>query len=175
MENASQLVEVNSAGVEDDVQPAVIAFLSDPQNYPQPAGSVSSISSHAAIVFLSGSKAYKLKRAVKLPYLDFSTVEQRRAVLVREGEINTEAAPGLYLSVIPITHAPGRPGFEFGGKGPVADWVLVMRRFGQEALLELDGEQRAAGTRTNHGSRANDRALPSPGATSHACGIRPAH
>jgi len=67
----------NTGGGDD--QSAVIAFLSNPRNYPQ-ADAVKLIGTHAAIVFLAGDRAYKLKRAVKLPYLDFSTLEQRRAV-----------------------------------------------------------------------------------------------
>ena len=78
-------------------QAAVIAFLSDPRNYPD-ADAVKRIETHAAIVFLAGDRAYKLKRAVKLPYLDFSTLEKRRAVIERELEINSREVAGA-LSV----------------------------------------------------------------------------
>jgi uncharacterized protein len=117
-----------------DDQTAVIAFLSNPQSYPQ-ADAVKAIGTHAAIVFLAGDRAYKLKRAVKLPYLDFSTLEKRRAVIEREFEINSRATPELYLSVIPVTRAPGADRLELGGDGEPADWLLVMRRFDQPALL----------------------------------------
>ena len=136
METAPQFRESDSSEVEDRLQPAIVAFLSNPANYPHMAGSVSQIGTHAAIIFLAGSKAYKLKRSVKLPYLDFSTVEKRRDALKRELEINSQTAPGLYLSVIPITHAPDGAGFELGGNGKPADWVLTMRRFEQDALFD---------------------------------------
>ena len=115
-------------------QSAVIAFLSNPRNYPK-ADAVKLIGTHAAIVFLAGNRAYKLKRAVKLPYLDFSTLEKRRAFIARELEINSRASPELYLSMMPVTLRPGGEGIELGGTGKAIDWLLVMRRFDQDALL----------------------------------------
>jgi uncharacterized protein len=123
-----------SRATESDDQTAVIAFLSNAQSYPQ-AEIVKAIGTHAAIVFLAGDRAYKLKRAVKLPYLDFSTLEKRRAVIEREFEINSRATPELYLAVIPVTRAPGAERLELGGDGEAVDWLLVMRRFDQAALL----------------------------------------
>jgi uncharacterized protein len=116
-------------------QAAVIAFLSSPQAYPGGVERVARIDTHAAIVFLAGDRAYKLKRSVKLPYLDFSTVEKRRAVIERELEINSRVSPELYLSVLPVTAAPGSDSYQLGGSGEAADWVLVMRRFEEDALL----------------------------------------
>jgi uncharacterized protein len=119
---------------EDGDQSAVIFFLLQPGTYPQ-ADIVKPIGTHAAIVFLAGDRAYKLKRAVKLPYLDFSTLDKRRAVIEREFEINSRATPELYLSVMPVTRAPGENRLELGGVGEPVDWLLVMRRFDQDALL----------------------------------------
>src|SRR5262249_7022526 len=128
MTNTPELEGLDAA-VEGRVQQAVVKFLSRPESYPHQAGGLSRIETHAAIVFLAGDFAYKLKRAIKLPYLDFSTVEKRRIALERELEINSGGAPGLYLSVIPVTRAEGSQGFEVGGSGKAADWLLVMRRF----------------------------------------------
>ena len=127
------MTNLGSTGSGDD-QSAVIAFLSNPRNYPK-ADAVKLIGTHAAIVFLAGDRAYKLKRAVKLPYLDFSTLEKRRAVIERELEINSRASPELYLSVMPVTVSAGGQGLELGGAGEAVDWLLVMRRFDQAALL----------------------------------------
>src|SRR5687768_3220418 len=80
---------------------------------------VEHLETHAAYVFLVGDCAFKMKKSVKLPYLDFSTVEKRRAVLEHELEINRAFAPSLYLSTD-----------EFRGEP-----VLVMNRFKQEELL----------------------------------------
>ena len=128
------MTNLGSTGSGDD-QSAVIAFLSNPQNYPQ-VDAVKLIGTYAAIVFLAGDRAYKLKRAVKLPYLDFSTLEKRRAVIERELEINSRASPELYLSVLPVTLSPGGQGLELGGAGEAVDRLLVMRRIDQAALLD---------------------------------------
>ena len=66
-----------SAPVNGAEQDAVIAFLSDPSSYDPPPDSVRRIDTHAAIVFLAGDRVYKIKRAVRLPYLDFSTLSKR--------------------------------------------------------------------------------------------------
>ena len=65
-----------------------------------PGEPVEHIETHAAHVFLCGDRAFKIKKEVKLPYLDFSTVALRRAVLRRELAINSRFAPDLYLEVI---------------------------------------------------------------------------
>ncbi len=130
----------HAAELDAGLQPAIVEFLSKPETYPDGVASVSRVETHAAIVFLAGERAYKLKRAVKLPYLDFSTLEKRRAMLQHELEINSRPTPELYLSVLPVTNAMGG-GFELGGAGEPADWVLVMRRFDQDALLDAMASQ----------------------------------
>ncbi|MDP1701164.1 MAG: AAA family ATPase [Aestuariivirga sp.] len=80
---------------------------------------VEHIETHAAHVFLVGDRAFKMKKAVKLPYLDFSTIEKRKAVLEHELEINRAFAPSVYLRTDEIRGEP----------------VLVMNRFKQEELL----------------------------------------
>ena len=60
------------------------------------------IDTHGAVVFLSGDRAYKLKRAVKFPYMDFSTLARRAAMCAAEIEINHRLAPEIYLGVAPV-------------------------------------------------------------------------
>jgi aminoglycoside phosphotransferase family enzyme/predicted kinase len=91
------------------------------------------IETHAALVFLIGDKAYKLKKAVDLGYLDFSTVEKRRQTIEREFTLNRRTAPSLYLSAVTITAAQGS--FAICGRGEAVDWLLEMRRFPSDALL----------------------------------------
>ena len=80
-------------------QRAVIDFLSKASSYGAAPGSVDVIETHVSLVFLTGGRAYKLKRAVKFPYLDFSTVEQRWAACENEYALNRRTAPDLYLEV----------------------------------------------------------------------------
>ncbi len=118
---------------DDNSQRDVVNFLSQPKTH---GGSpVDRITTHGAHVFLSGDRAYKLKRAVKLPFMDFSTVERRRTMLEREFRINRGIGGDIYLAVEPIVRTSGN-GFRIGGSGDVVDWVLVMRRFAQHDLLD---------------------------------------
>ena len=115
-------------------QSDVIAFLRDPSSYAGGVDTVECIETHGAIVFLAGNLAYKLKRAVKLPYMDFSTPERRAAACRHEVERNRMTAPETYLEALAITRAPsGR--LSLGGDGKPVDWVVVMKRFEQEDLL----------------------------------------
>lgn len=84
-----------------------------------PGQPVEHIETHAADVFLVGDRAFKIKKAVTLPYLDFSTLEKRRAVLAAELEINRLFTPSLYLGVDTVLGEP----------------VLVMQRFPAHDLL----------------------------------------
>ncbi len=94
------------------------------------------IDTHAARIFLAGERAWKLKRAVRYPYLDFSTPENRHAALATELELNRRTAPDLYLRLWPVTRdAAGALHLGGNGGGDVVDTVLEMRRFPQSALL----------------------------------------
>jgi len=97
-------------------------------------GAYRRIQTHAGSIFLAGDKAWKLKRAVRYPYLDFSTPERRRAALEAEFRLNRRTAPDLYLGVHPIIRTPTE--FRIGGDGEPIDWVLEMRRFPDDALLD---------------------------------------
>jgi hypothetical protein len=88
------------------------------------------IDTHGAVVFLSGDRAYKLKRAVKFPYMDFSTAERRRAMCEAEVEINRRLAPEIYLGVEEMRADSGEN-----------DWVVVMRRFDEDGLLDRMAER----------------------------------
>jgi aminoglycoside phosphotransferase family enzyme/predicted kinase len=92
------------------------------------------IDTHAAHVFLVGDRAWKLKRAVRFPYLDFTSAEQRRAALDAELRLNRRTAPSLYRSVHPIT-IDGHGQLAIDGPGDAVDWLLEMRRFADGALL----------------------------------------
>lgn len=96
---------------------------------------VECIETHASVVFLAGDHAYKVKRAVKYPFLDFSTLENRYRACLNELKLNRRTAPELYLEVVPITEtSDGR--FCLRGAGKPVEWALVMRRFPQESLFE---------------------------------------
>jgi uncharacterized protein len=119
--------------VED--QSATVAFLSDPSSYGEGAASVERIDTHISHLFLAGERAYKLKRAVKFSYVDFSNAALRAAAAEQELALNRRTAPALYLEVRHIRRTESG-GLAFGGEGEVVDSVVVMRRFDQDALFD---------------------------------------
>ncbi|MGX7876789.1 bifunctional aminoglycoside phosphotransferase/ATP-binding protein [Mesorhizobium sp. ORM6] len=114
-------------------QDAVVEMLKDPAAYGE-ASPVETIETHISRIFLVGRRAFKMKRAVKLPYVDFSTPELRLAACVREMELNSRTAPGLYLDVHRITRAGDQ--LALGGSGELVDAVIEMVRFDQSKLLD---------------------------------------
>jgi hypothetical protein len=121
----------------DGGQREVIDFLSKLESYGLANGAVERFETHGAIVFLVGDYAYKLKRAVRYPYMDYSTLERRKEMCERELIVNRRTAPDLYLEIRPIVlGADGRLRFGAADDAAIADWVVVMRRFDQDNLLE---------------------------------------
>ncbi len=114
-------------------QAAIIDFLGAPSTHD--GAPVERIETHTAIVFLAGQRAWKLKRAVRFDYLDFSTRARRRAMCEAEVHLNRRTAPALYHGVVAVTR--GADGsLALGGKDPPVEWVIEMERFDQEALFD---------------------------------------
>lgn len=123
---------------ECDDQSETIAFLSKAGTWGL-SDPVERIDTHAAIVFLAGERAFKLKRAVHYPYLDFSTAERRKAVCEAELALNRRTAPEIYREVLPVgRRADGSLAL---GTGEPVDWLVVMRRFAPDCLLDVMAHQ----------------------------------
>ncbi len=116
-------------------QSLIVKFLSDQVNYPSLTESVRKIQTHGAIVFLAGDDVYKIKRDVRYPYLDFSTLPKRERACRRELEINQPIAPQIYLGVVPIV-AGADGSLAIDGEGTPVEWAVHMRRFDEELLLQ---------------------------------------
>ena len=115
-------------------QNEVIEFLSRPGSYGLPGGKVDRMETHGALVFLAGDEAYKIKRQVKLPYFDFSTLAKRQEACRHEIEVNKAQAPQIYYDVVPINRdVSGK--LTIGGPGKPIEWAVHMRRFSQDRLL----------------------------------------
>lgn len=118
-------------------QSEVIEFLSKSVAYGTGVQVVDRCETHGAVVFLAGDRAYKLKRAVSLPYLDYSTAERRHAMCEAEIIINRPIAPEIYIGVRPVVRdANGELHIGLATEQAHAvDWLVVMHRFDQSALL----------------------------------------
>ena len=100
-----------------------------------PAGGGKRIDTHASMVFLGADRALKIKRAVRLPFLDYSTLEKRRRACEEELRVNAGNAPELYRRVVAITrNADGI--FEIDGAGAPAEWAVEMARFDDSQALD---------------------------------------
>ena len=123
----------------------LVKALLDPAAWPHPVDEPALFETHISWVILTGEYAYKIKKPLKLEFLDFSTLELRRHWCDEELRLNRRWAPELYLDVIAITGTPDRP--VPGGTGTPIEYAVRMRRFPQSALLSnklREGELEAA-------------------------------
>ncbi|MEO1014520.1 MAG: AAA family ATPase [Pseudomonadota bacterium] len=110
---------------QERAQREVVSFLAAPETHN--GATVECVTTHISRVFLAGDRAYKLKRALKYEFADFSTAERRRLACENELRVNRRAAPDLYLGVRPI-YQDGC-GASWRESGPPVDWVVEMARF----------------------------------------------
>src|SRR5262245_62135299 len=114
-------------------QELVFALLADPATHG--GATVKRVNTHAAVLFLAGERVFKIKRAVKFPFLDFSSLAKRKAACAAEIEVNKRYAPQIYRGVVPVTcEADGR--LAIGGDGEVVEWAVEMRRFDEAQTLD---------------------------------------
>ncbi len=103
------------------------------------------MSTHISRIFFAGDTVYKLKRAVRTAYLDFSTPQKRFAACEQELALNRRTAPSLYRAVRRITKAAS--GLSFDGDGEMVDAVVEMQRFDQDCLFDQLAQRGALTTR----------------------------
>jgi len=90
------------------------------------------VETHISWVLLTDAIAYKLKKPVQLPFLDFSTLAARCHYSREELRVNRRLAPWMYLDVVDVLETPAGP--RISGPGRVVDVALRMRRFPDGAL-----------------------------------------
>jgi len=116
-------------------QTEVIEFLCHPGSYDPDAGEVQRIDTHGAVVFLTGDRAYKMKRAVFFEYMDFSTLDRREQCCRAELRLNSRTAPTTYLGVLAVTRE-GDGSLALNGDGSPVEWLVHMRRFAEAGVLD---------------------------------------
>jgi aminoglycoside phosphotransferase family enzyme/predicted kinase len=124
------------------------------------------VDTHISIVFLGKDRVLKVKRAVRLPFLDYSTLEKRKRACDEEVRINILFAPDLYRRVVPLTQ--GEAGLAIDGDGTPVEWAVEMARF--DETLGLDRVAASSGIRPELAvaladtiRRAHDRSAPAQG------------
>ncbi|MBT3066332.1 AAA family ATPase [Rhodoferax sp. U11-2br] len=114
--------------------PPFIQALLAPQAYPGEVKRVELVETHISWVLLAGEFAYKIKKPVKLAFLDFSTLALRQQACLDELRLNRRLAPDIYLDVVCLNNSPHGP--QWGGTGQVLDYAVRMRRFDEAGRLD---------------------------------------
>ncbi|MCC6207658.1 MAG: AAA family ATPase [Gammaproteobacteria bacterium] len=114
--------------------PSLIQALQNAALYDHPVADFRVIETHISWVLLTGPYAYKIKKAVDLGFLDFSTLEKRRFYCEEELRLNRRLAPALYRDVVTIIGAPTRPALN--GAGAALEYAVRMVQF--DPALQFD-------------------------------------
>lgn len=112
---------------------SLVDALASPACYPHAVEAVRVVETHISVVFLTGLYAYKIKKPLKLPFLDFSTLARRRHFCREEVRLNRRLAPSFYLGVVPIGGSRTAPRV---GRRPAVEYAVKMREFAADALLD---------------------------------------
>ncbi len=123
----------------------LVRFLSRRAAYPHPAGAIGHRETHVSHVFLAGRFAYKLKKPVRFPFLDASTLASRKRFCQLELSLNRRLAPTVYLGIVPVTETP--QGLKLGGRGRVIEWLVKMQRLPEAQMLDQVVARRQASRR----------------------------
>ena len=118
-------VREKSASAQDRQSQELVSFLEVPASYPHGPREVRSIQTHISWVFVTTPFVFKVKKAVNLGFLDFSTLEKRRHFCQRELELNRRLCPSVYLDIVPIYKSAS--GFSFKAEGEIAEYSVKMR------------------------------------------------
>jgi aminoglycoside phosphotransferase family enzyme len=140
LSSARQSADV--AGTADRNLTQTLGFLADPASHHPAPARVEAIETHMSWVFLTADLAYKLKKPVTYPFLDFGTLAAREADCRDEMRLNRRLAPGVYLGLTRVERDDaGRlvlvdeNGVD-SGAGKCVDWLVRMRRLPADRTLE---------------------------------------
>ena len=111
----------------------LVEHLSDPTFYPHPTSRVQVLQTHISWLFLTDDYVYKLKKPVDFGFLDYTTVDKRRAMCAREVELNSRLCPGIYLGVEEVRDFRGS--LSLTGPGEAVEPLVKMVRLPEERML----------------------------------------
>jgi aminoglycoside phosphotransferase family enzyme len=114
------------------IQKQVLEALMKPEAYDERPGRIELTQTHISFVFLTRNFVYKVKKAVNLGFLDFTTLEKRRFFCERELELNKRLSEGMYLEVVPINRSNV---IKIRGEGQTVEYAVKMKRMPQEKMM----------------------------------------
>ena len=112
-----------------------VDWLSEASNYSDCLSRVEAIETHMSWVILTKHHAYKLKKPVRLDFIDYRTIESRRRFCEAEVTLNQRLAPGVYLGTVPLVISEDEH-LGLHGDGVVVDWLVQMKRLPLEQRLD---------------------------------------
>jgi aminoglycoside phosphotransferase family enzyme/predicted kinase len=118
--------------------------MRDPSFYSPPPAGVDLRETHASVVLLAGERAYKLKKPLRMPFLDYSTLARRRRLCESEARLNARFAPDVYLGVRAVAERGGSLVLADADDPAAVEYAIVMRRLDERATLERIVERGAA-------------------------------
>lgn len=118
----------------DDDEAAKVGFLSSPEAY-EGRPQVVALESSMSWVFLAGSLAFKMKKPVRRPFLDHTSLAARQRSCEQEVVLNRRLAPDVYYGVVPLVERAGG-GFQVGGDGRTVETLVKMRRLAPADMLD---------------------------------------
>ncbi len=113
-------------------QKQVVDALMKPESYDEEAGSIELVQTHISFVFLTGNFVYKVKKAVNLGFLDFTTLEKRRFFCEKELDLNRRLCRDMYLEIVPINKSDV---IKIKGEGRTVEYAVKMKRMPQEMIM----------------------------------------
>jgi aminoglycoside phosphotransferase family enzyme len=113
-------------------QNRVVEALMKPEAYDEDPGSIEMVQTHISFVFLTRNYAYKVKKAVNLGFLDFTTLEKRRFYCEKELELNRRLCGDMYIEVVSINKSDR---IKIKGTGEIVEYAVKMKRIPQEKML----------------------------------------
>lgn len=116
-------------------QRPLIAAMLEPSFYPKRASEIGHQETPISHLFFVGDLVYKIKKAVRFSFLDYSTLAKRKFFLQEELRLNRRLAPSVYLGVLPISHENG--GWQLGSDARPVEYTLVMRRLPEKRMLDF--------------------------------------
>jgi aminoglycoside phosphotransferase family enzyme len=114
------------------VQKQVVEALMKPEAYDEDPGSIELVQTHISFVFLTRNFVYKVKKALNLGFLDFTTLEKRRFFCEKELELNRRLCKDMYLKVVPINKSDA---IKIKGEGETVEYAVKMKRIPQEKMM----------------------------------------
>jgi len=114
------------------IQKQVVEALMKPEAYDEEPGQIELMQTHISFVFLTSNFVYKVKKAVDLGFLDFTTLEKRRFFCEKELELNRRLCGDMYLEVVPINRSNV---IKIKGKGETVEFAVKMKKMPQERMM----------------------------------------